>query len=243
MIGQIFNFLFGFGRKHVPTIPSPQDNRDYTHYEKEPKVDGIDWNPRVGLIENQGNKPRCVGQGIEVKARVDTNRERGIDCYTENSGSRMADFEAEKFYRLVKMYDGYPGQAGTPPRAALKVLKKFGLIENRPQKGKVYTCDNYWRCDSFDEAMNDLFTIGPVLIVVKWYHSFFSSRDGVLIPKQNDSFFGYHAMSLTRRMAQDAAEGITRGINSYGPFWGKGGHFILPDNQWDNLVIEAWCFQ
>ena len=223
------------------TIKSPTDPRDHDHEDKKTVLTTANWNPWVGFIENQQDKPRCVAQSIEVGARVKTNIARNVECFDSNSSQTMVDFDAQELYYLCKRYDGVPDLPGTFTRVGLKMLQKHGITENRPNENQVYQCRKYWKCKNQKEALNDLFTVGPINIVVKWYLSF-AFGNGVLIPKTKDRFVGLHAMTLTKRDSQDNEEGITRGINSHGPDWGFGGRFILPDTQWDTLVEEAWCF-
>ena len=237
MIRQIFGWQAK--QKFIETFPSPPDPRDHEHYDKEPKLKSVNWDTRIGFIENQKDKPRCVMQGIEVLERKKTNTERGVDCMT---GAMMADFDAQVAYEIAKKIDGIPHLAGTYPKTGMKVWHKYGLIELHPQPGQIHTCNEYWRCKNFKEALNDLYTIGPITVCVRWYESFFYG-DGVLIPKSKDVFTGLHQMALTRRTEKDDRDGCTAGINSYGSRWGKSGHFILPDKQWDNLVEECWCGQ
>ena len=223
-------------RVAINTKPSPDDPHDHAHYDKEAPAT-VDWNPYVGLIENQLTKPRCVAQGCEVIARVHTNRGRGVDYH---KGTMMADFDAQALYDLCKQNDGAPTAAGTYPRIGMKILRQDGITEVQPYPGEVYRVKEYWRCKNREEALNDLLTIGPVTVCVKWYLSF-SSGEGVLIPKPRDRYVGLHQMCLTRRNEQDNKDEVTRGVNSHGPNFGMDGHFVLPDSQWDSLVTEVWC--
>jgi hypothetical protein len=223
------------------TIESPPDPRDHSHQDNESPPDTIDWNRWVGPIENQTNKPRCVCQSIEVAARVQTNQQRNTDCYSPTSGQTMVDYDAQELYYLCKRHDGIPDVPGTHMRVGLKMYRKHGLTEIRPQANQRHHCRRYWRCRTHQEALNDLLSIGPVLITVRWFMSFSASKTGVLVPKAKDSYVGLHALTLTKRDAQDNRDDVTRGINSFGTAWGHNGHFVLPDNQWDTLVRECWC--
>ena len=225
-------------RRVINTQPSPEDSRDHEHYDKEPKATSVNWNPWVGLIENQWDKPRCVAQGIEVMARVRTNRQRNVNY---NQGSLMANYDAQGLYERCKQNDGLPDSPGTSPRIGMKMWHHHGLIEQSPDAGTVCRCHEYWRCKNRKQAYNDLLTIGPVAVCVKWYLSFFDSQ-GVLVPRtKGDQFVGYHQMCLTKRTDDDVRDGIAQGVNSHGWRWGINGHFILPDSQWPNLVVETWA--
>jgi len=229
MPGIVEDDVLGFlKRRYANVLVSEPDTRDHVHYDKDPKEHW--WDKYVGLIENQGNKPRCVMQSLEVGARVHTNRKRGIDCYTPNSGVTMVNYDAQALFDTV----AGPTSQGMTLKAGLQGLKNLGLTEISPNSGDVYKCNEYWICRNRKEVLNDIATIGPVAIVVKWYLSFVFG-DGVLIPKKNDTFIGYHAMSLT-----DAE----KGVNSHGIGWGKkDGWFTLPESQWDELVMESRCFK
>ena len=131
MLGHLFNWMFGYNRKFIPTIPSEPDSRDFEHEEKEPKVKSINWDNRVGLIEQQGNKPRCVYQSREVAARVHTNIARNVDCFADNSAFKMVDYDSEALYELDKRLSGDPRPRKLPASATRSDRSSLGTPLSR----------------------------------------------------------------------------------------------------------------
>ena len=72
------------------------------------------------------------------------------------------------------------------------------------------------------EIKQAILNYGPVLASIKWYDTFKTNKDGVLVGNQSGDY-GYHAIMIygwnsTGFLCQ----------NSWGTLWGNKGRFILP---------------
>ena len=220
-------------RQMASTIPSEPDQRDYELDEK-PVDDSVNLMPWYGLVENQKNEPICVAQTAEAIARVATNKENGVD-FTQ--GSRMADFNSLDFYyNVLKKHDRMPSVAGTTPRNGMKCLKKFGIAEVKPEQGRLFRIDKYYKCRNIKQVERALMDYGPVSACFRCFFSLYHCDGIIKPPKSREKQMGFHQMAL-----MGYNEVGFNVVNSWGPEWANHGTALLPYELYDTYVTEAWA--
>jgi len=225
---EIVDFLT---RHYNTAIASPYDPHDYSNEWIDTRHKVRSWDPWVGNIENQLNYPRCVGQSWEVVARINTNNLRGADV---GSGKEMADYDAQAFYELCKQNDGIPDALGTYPITGAKMARKYGLTENKPKKGEVFTIERWWRNKNVRETSNNILTTGPVALTMRIFPSFWTNKGILKKPGSKEKSTGLHNVCGTYR-----GDGFTSFVNSHGEHSGDFGRFIVADEFYDDYFTES----
>jgi hypothetical protein len=218
-------FVTSFG-----CYPSPPDPRDY----------------RLAAFY-----PEAVSLPLEYHLRPKMTPVR----WDSKDSAGGSDLSEQWLYDECKATDGAPDVPGTYIRAALAIVKKYGIpeevfhryegvypprVESLPLadiNSLKYRCQAYAGvipCTYMD-LQRAIYLSGPVLIAVKVYESFMHGEETGLIPMPYGDLMGGHALCAT---GWDS-----RGLeikNSWSTAWGDGGYIHIPAGVWGAIGIEAW---
>lgn len=157
------------------------------------------WVP--GPVLNQGRTSQCVAYAWHQWMETSPIR-------TKNGP------EPAWIYREAQLIDEWPGEdpvvKGTSVRAGAKVLAVQGRIAE------------YVWAQSIEDVKLWLLTNGPVVIGTGWYEGMMRT-DPLGYVKPTGNLVGGHCTILNGY----TAGGDYRGMNSWGKYWGRNGHFWL----------------
>ena len=223
-------------------IPSKQDPRDYRVAAFVPVGDTFPTEyivPYVPKIYDQGQYGMCVA----------------FSCAAIKESQEYAERNIQKRYSPGFIYGNrkagdYTGE-GMEPREALKNLVTDGVPEYArfSTVGTYYECysniqivkdqiydyarpqviSSYVRIYTEQEAMTALTKLGPVLLTIAVYNSFYNPPSTGIIPSVglNESITGYHALTIVGwKMINGKKYWIVN--NSWGTGWGKSGQCYIP---------------
>lgn len=220
-----------FGR-----IPDTADSRDFNIrkllYRDVPLPSKYIVNPNT-IVYNQGSTPACVGYSA---AGVKTDQE-----YLENTRQKLVEFDGLWLYNECKKVDGYPDEAGTQLRYALKIMMKW-----MKQKDSLPICkwinsekvpDTKWRIQGYYRISNTehpdfvkqvIYQYGSVYMGSVWYKNWFGVDSKGVLPEGGEPNGG-HAYRL---IGWDDTIGNNNDgfilVNSWGKDWGNDGIVIMP---------------
>lgn len=225
--------------------PSPQDRRDYPVSKLIPVPDKFPADFMVSPLPevyDQNGYGMCVAFSLATIKEIQEWNERGVR--TRYSPG----------FIYANRGDGdYPGE-GMYPREALKKLQRDGVCPYPafPQTGFVKNLQNSLKpvwASCFEEAKSQrikayarLYTpgdvkcaltkLGPVLVSIPVYPSFYRGGHLPLPDFSREKVMGYHAMTL---IGWQNNRWIIR--NSWGSDWGEHGNCTVP---FDYPIIEMW---
>lgn len=171
-----------------------------------------------GWWGNQGSSPHCVAFSFAHWLS---------DGPLLNSvvGKNPA-VDTNLLYCEAQNVDPWPGNCmnnlydGTTVRAGAQVLKNWGHIEE------------YRWAKNADEVANAVLVQGPVVMGTFWYNDMFSpDKDSILHPTGKSA--GGHAYLVN---GVNRASGLFRIKNSWGQYWGAGGHAYISMEDLDALI-------
>jgi C1A family cysteine protease len=208
----------------------------------------VDYTAAMTPVRQQGNEGTCVAfaSAVGVKEYQDTKEYR-----------RTVALSPRFLYSLCKANDGIPGEDGTYPRVAMKMLLKHGVCPEsywpyRPRQkdahkpgadkaAKRYAIKAYARLGSVDEMKRSLLINGPFLAGVEVYSSWFTrsvTRTGVIpLPKAPDALEGGHAICVMGYEDQGKAFKFK---NSWGRSWGDNGYGYIGFEYIGRYCTDAW---
>lgn len=199
-----------FKERPLGVIPSPQDVRDYSITTITPVR--VEF-PREFVcqylpdIYDQNGYGMCVAFSIAAIKEAQEFKERG----------KKARYSPAFIYgnRAPEDYQG----EGMMPREALRAMYRYGVVgyDNLPGLGNYPTCrdmvknmnpvvfaagieqkiNTYMRLNTPAEVKTALMDLGPVLLTIAVYDSFYNvSKTGIVYDvKEGESIQGYHAMT------------------------------------------------
>jgi C1A family cysteine protease len=224
-------------------------------------ADKIDYRPYMSPVKNQGNLGSCVGFAVTALKEFQENTEylneqaAGSDYVREDS---IYDLSEQWTYWNAKKIDPWGVDVeGTSIRFALKVLHKIGCP---PEKAWEYTdnkinigkpegwahliarwnkIDSYWRLTTFEQIMDALMHIGPVVLGVGCYDEIFRPEpDGfVPYPKTPQYCYGGHAI-LACGFDRNKERVLFK--NSWSTNWGADGYGWLGFDYIRSFCWDAW---
>ena len=208
----------------------------------------IDYTAAMTPVRDQGDEGTCVAFAsvVGVKEYEDT---REYKKYIELSPRYL--------YNLCKRNDGAPGEEGTYPRMAMKMLLNYGVSpesywpyrphqQDRPRTGaaaaaKTYRITAYARLNGTDEMKRSLMVNGPFLAGVAVFASWFTDKaekTGIIpIPKKNDELKGGHGICI---MGYDDSKKIFKFKNSWSAGWGDKGYGYIKYEYIEKHCSDAW---
>lgn len=183
--------------------------------------------PRPTGAFNQALTSSCTGNGVEGQACTYPHRVKG---------HRYTEVEAKKVYAAATAIDPFPGTWYYPPAhgddtgssvlAAIKAAIARGLFGADPQYN--------WVFGGAQELAAAVLTIGPATVGVNWYEGF-DRPDASGLVQIAGGIRGGHAFEV---LGYDPSLQQFLAINSWGPYWGKLGRFIVPLAAMDRLLHE-----
>lgn len=208
----------------------------------------IDYAKQMTPVRDQGDEGTCVAFACVV----------GVKEYQDSKEfKKYIELSPRYLYNLCKKYDGIPGQEGTFPRIAMKVLFKYGVCKENcwPYKphqrnypcstadteAKTYRIKAYARLNTVLEMKRSLIVNGPFVSGVRVYSSWFTKRvfkTGLIpMPKKQDEYEGGHAICI---VGYDEKKGIFKFKNSWGTKWGDEGYGYLPYDYIKKYSMDSW---
>lgn len=229
-------------------IKDKLDTRDYLMRAYLPVVKlpkKIDWTKNMSPVRDQGNEGTCVGFATTC----------GMKEYQEFIDyQKLIELSPRFLYAECKKIDGMPKGEGTTIRAAMKVLAKKGVCQekfwpyvprkkSKPGKGAVVNAKKfriitYARILDLNELRLSLSTKGPCVIGVEVFSGMMKTKTGIVpMPKKNESSLGGHAICP---VGYDDKEKLIKFKNSWSDKWGRAGYGFLPYGYIDRYMMDAW---
>lgn len=227
--------------------PSPPDERDYQLTYLTPLQISFPeefYLPYNHQIKNQGSIGSCVAHACTYAREM----------VEENQNGEYKQFSPGFIYGMRES-DDYQGE-GMFPREALDELLKLGICDyslfpyndtypnvkslldkqrdTLIQNALPHRITAYVRLNSVEEIKTALMQLGPVLIGIPVYESFYRvSSDGLVpIPQSGEKFYGGHSMVI---VGWKKDKWIV--LNSWSQGWGDNGKCYLP---FDFPIWEKW---
>jgi hypothetical protein len=178
------------------------------------------WERAVPVFD-QGDLGSCTGNAA---AGV-----MGTQPFYDTIKTLNDDFDedfAVKIYEAATRLDDFPGQyqptdTGSTGLAAAKALKNLGLISG------------YTHILSIDAAYTAI-QAGPFILGSNWLSGMDTPDDNGLV-KVKGYVRGGHEYAI---VGFDATKNLWEAVNSWGPDWGKGGHFFITDAGFRSLLAD-----
>ena len=223
------------------------DDRDYLMRAYLPVVKlpkRIDWAPKMSPVRDQGEEGTCVGFAVAV----------GMKEYQEILDyEKLVELSPRFVYAEAKEIDGVPGLEGTTIRAAMQVLGKKGVCqekfwpykphqEDKPKEGaadnaKKFCVVTYARILNLNVLRMSLATKGPAVLGIEVFKGMMKTKSGIVpMPKKGERSLGGHAIAAC---GYDDEKEIVKFKNSWGK-WGDKGYGYLPYTYIERYMMDAW---
>lgn len=223
-------------------IPDKVDVRDYTISRASVKAQTfpeVFECPRSMKIKYQGAVGSCTAHALASileyhytdGIKLSTNFLYGIHYKLYNSagpGLRLRE--------ALKIAVNYGDPEESLCKGNNEIEKVYDIAENAFQTPKIminaakYKIKEYARLTKDNDIKFALINYGPVLASMKWYSDSKIDKNGLLI--KGKKFQAYHTIIIYGWNAQGWLC-----QNSWGPWWGKKGRFILP---FDYGIVDAY---
>jgi len=205
----------------------------------------IDWTKNMSQVRDQGNEGTCVGFATSCGMK---EYQEGVDY------NKLVLLSPRYLYNECKKIDGMPEQEGTTIRAAMQVLNKKGVCQekfwpykphqkDKAEKGayanaKKFRIITYARILNLNELRLALSAKGPCVIGVEVFSGMVKTKTGeVPMPKKNEPALGGHAICP---VGYDDKEKLVKFKNSWSDKWGKAGYGFLPYAYIERYMMDAW---
>jgi len=216
--------------------------RPYLPVVKLPKK--VDYTKKMSPIRDQGEEGTCVGFAVAV----------GMKEYQEILDyEKLVELSPRFVYAEAKEIDGVPGLEGTTIRAAMQVLKKLGVCQEKfwpykprqkekPKEGafsnaKKFCVTTYARILNLDELRMGLATKGPAVLGIEVFKGMLKTKTGIVpLPKKRERSIGGHAIAAC---GYDDEKGLVKFKNSWGK-WGDKGYGYLTYTYIERYMMDAW---
>jgi len=216
--------------------------RPYLPVVKLPKK--VDYTKEMSPVRDQGEEGVCVGFAIAT----------GMKEYQEFLDyEKLVELSPRFIYTEAKKIDGAPGLEGTTIRAAMQVLKKKGVCqekfwpykpyqEDRPKEGaavnaKKFCIKTYVRILNLDELRLSLATKGPAVLGIQVFKGMLKTNTGIVpLPKKGERSLGGHAICA---VGYDEEKELVKFKNSWGK-WGEKGYGYLSFAYIERYMMDAW---
>lgn len=217
--------------------------RAYLPIMKLPKK--IDYTAKVSPVRDQGDEGTCVSF-----ASVS-----GMKEYQEMLDyAKFIELSPRFIYSECKKIDGMPNSEGTTLRAAMQVLNKKGVCQEKfwpyqphqidkaktgfAANAKKFQIKTYARILNLSELRLNLVTFGPCIIGVEVFEGMMTTKTGIVpMPKKNERVLGGHAICP---VGYDDVKKLIKFKNSWSDKWGKKGFGFLPYAYIEKYMMDAW---
>ena len=208
----------------------------------------IDYTGNMTPVKDQGDEGTCVAFAsvVGVKEYQDTKEYKNL-----------ISLSPRYLYSLCKKYDGSPGEEGTYPRMAMKMLLNYGTPPekywpyrphqaDKPKAGAdkaaiEYKVKAYARLRTVSEMKRSLVINGPFLAGVDVYESWFTNRASktglIPMPKKSEQYQGGHAICI---VGYDDVKKMFKFKNSWSAKWGERGYGYLAYDYIKKYCVDAW---
>ena len=224
------------------------DDRDYLMRAYLPVIKlpkKIDYAQKMSPVRDQGDEGVCVGFAVAA----------GMKEYQERLDyQKFVELSPRFVYSESQKIDGMPKGEGTTIRAAMKVLKKTGVCQERfwpysahqtdkPKRGvnpdaKRFRVLTYARILHLDELRMSLAAKGPCVIGVGVFRGMMKTKTGVVpMPKKDEETLGGHAICC---VGYEDGKKLVKFKNSWSVQWGKKGFGYLPYAYIERYMMDAW---
>ena len=202
----------GLGLLDQGPIPgAPHLREKYKEDHKEPPV-GLATSFKVGgmpAVLNQGSTPQCVAYSSSTVKAWQDRRDLGS----------WFNFNEPLFFRQIG-----GSAAGALMSAALARMRDYGYPVVTVGAASKHRINKYWSVDLTTTALKQaIYTYGPLLVLSRWYDSWFYPNSAGVLPSPNGSSPG-HAFVI---YGWDNAKGFLM-RNSWGTSWGLSGNAYIP---------------
>jgi C1A family cysteine protease len=215
---------------------------------RNPLKDRVDLRPWSSAVEDQGHLGSCLSNAI-------------VGAY-ELLIKREAPTQYEELSRLFIYYNGrllegnVENDEGLYVRDGIKSVRKYGACseklwpyvidqfavtptENCYQDARTRNIKNYYRIDSFEDILDALSNLHPVIFGIEVYGGFETTSNTVPIPSQTEEPLGGHAMCL---VGYDMNKQLVLARNSFGKNWGLNGYCWIPFDYMRDETMDSWIF-
>ena len=224
------------------------DSRDYLMRAYLPLIKlpkKVDYTPKLSPVREQGDEGTCVGFATAC----------GMKEYQEFLDYKKLVVLSPRFvYNECKKIDGMPEIEGTTIRAAMKVINKKGVCQEKfwpyfphqktkAKKGvlsnaKKFRVLTYARILDLYELRLNLSTKGPCVIGVEVFKGMLNTKTGfVPLPRKSDTALGGHAICA---VGYDGTKKLIKFKNSWSNKWGQNGCGFLPYAYIERYMMDAW---
>lgn len=204
----------------------------------------IDYTQKMSPVRDQGDEGVCVGFAVAT----------GMKEYQELLDyQKLVELSPRFVYSEAKKIDGMPGVEGTTIRAAMRVLKKLGVSqekfwpyyphqEDKPKtdakaNAQKFRITTYARILDLNELRMSLAGKGPAVLGIEVYKGMFNAKAGLVpIPKAREAALGGHAICA---VGYDDKKELIKFKNSWGQ-WGDKGFGYLPYGYVERYMMDGW---
>ncbi len=190
---------FGMGM-----LPSPEDSRNIPIGQVQGEVP-IPYTHITDIsmlgVNNQGSKPRCVGESITKIA----------EYYVFKKTGEVVKFDPEALYKQCKLEDGIPEVAGTYATVAIKIAVRDGIDKIGKDSNDKFADGYAFVPNNLHAIANAIFQNGMVTIGLMINSNWFKGIIGKALSSIGGHQVSLHGYSIT--------EEKVFGINSWGTKW------------------------
>ncbi|MCM8827501.1 MAG: C1 family peptidase [Candidatus Omnitrophica bacterium] len=205
----------------------------------------VDWTEKMSPVRDQGDEGTCVGFAIAC----------GMKEYQELIDyKKLVELSPRFVYAEAKKIDGMSGLEGTSIRAAMQVLHKKGVCQekfwpysphqkDKPRKGalsnaKKFCIRTYGRVLNLNELRLTLASKSPCVIGIEVFEGMLKTKTGfVPMPNKGENSLGGHAICS---VGYDDTKKIIKFKNSWSEKWGDKGYGFLPYEYINRYMMDAW---
>lgn len=244
--------------KHIQSygwIPDRPDHRDYLYSAIAPKVKLpliVDLRPQDSPIENQGHLGSCTANALagnlqfleKICGKNYKDLSRLFIYYNERALEGTIDYDSGAMLRdgiKVLAKSGVCPETSWPYDISRFTVKPTALCYKEGLKRRI---TSYHLLQSVEEMQNCLAEGFPFVFGFTVYESFESlkvAQTGIVpMPKKSERAVGGHAV-MAVGYDQKQKRFIVR--NSWGPQWGQGGYFTLPNTYIETLASDFWTIR
>lgn len=236
----------------LPVEPSPSDERDYKldqfmYLAPEEELTHEYKIPYIPSVREQGNTGMCMAFALASIKEYQEWKERGLRVryspgfiYAQKTFTSKEGMIA-RFDLGILRRNGVCAFSQFPSIGKYKTIKdKYDLLDDQIKKdAKKQRVKSYVRLDNEYEIKKALMEMGPVLLCINVYPSFYKTNSDGLVKEvgENENKQGGHAMTI---VGWSVFNGRTywNVLNSWGQDWGNNGFCMISTNY--KGIMEVW---
>lgn len=261
--------LEDFGQYGLGLIKDPKDSRDYKISSlkgtNKPNISSlpnkVDYSNEMSSIKDQDGTPMCVGFAVAAVREWQQQQEYITERKEKSNYIREEDeydFSDAWIYWNCKKIDNFPNSDGTSIRAAMKVLNKIGVPQEKawpfsedmnnpgePESWSKMTArwniiKSYHRITNLNQLLDYLANHGPVVTGVLVFKTFYypDNKGHVNMPNSGEEPLGGHGICLT---GYDKDQKKIFFKNSWSTKWGDQGFGSIPFKYWKKYSLDSWA--